>query len=321
MAEVRDAQKLRLIPPSEIVQNPENPRLVFRQDEMESLMLSIDKHGIQVPLTVYRDGNTYTLLDGERRWRCARKLNLKTVPAIVQSKPSELDNLVLMYNIHSLREQWDYYTIASKLQRVCALYEQEHGQFPNEIILSELTGLTRGAIRRCQLLIDLPERFKEMLLSELDKPKSQQRLSEDFFIEMEKALKTVTRRIDIYQPRIDEIRDTLVDKFKSNVISAVTDFRQLSKIATAVEGLGIARRTALRALDRVFDPNKNVGIREAYSSTVEFEYGEKRASRYVSSLAEFLDGVSAEQKEDELDEELLASLRDLYARLQRLLGT
>jgi hypothetical protein len=42
-------QQLKLISPSEIAPNPENPRLIFRQEEMESLMLSIDRHGIQVP--------------------------------------------------------------------------------------------------------------------------------------------------------------------------------------------------------------------------------------------------------------------------------
>ncbi|SFI18254.1 ParB-like nuclease domain-containing protein [Methylobacterium brachiatum] len=282
-------------------------------------MRSIDSYGIQVPLTVYHEGDNYYLIDGERRWRCARKLNLATVPVLVQAKPTELENLVLMYNIHALREQWDYYTIASKLERVIDLYERENGSKPNEITLSELTGLTRGAIRRCQLLLDLPDRFKVMLMEELNKPKSQQRLSEDLFIEMEKSLKAVTRRIPEYNDRIEDIRDTLVDKFQNNVISAVTDFRQLSKIATAVEGLGIAQNTARRALDQIFDPGKKVSIRQAYSDTVEFEYGEKKASRYVTSLISFLEDVSSEDKVEDLDNELLQELESLYVKLQKLL--
>ena len=197
---------------------------------MESLLRSIDKHGIQVPLTVYRDGGGYRLIDGERRWRCARKLNLKSVPVLVQERPSELENLVLMYNIHALREQWDYYTIASKLRRVIELYEREHGHAPNEVQLSDLTGLTRSAIRRCQLLLGLPERFQNMMLTELEKPKSKQRLTEDFFIEMEKSLRALTRRLPDYRPRLDNIRDVLVDKFGRGVISAVTDFLAKSRV-------------------------------------------------------------------------------------------
>ncbi len=283
-------------------------------------MLSIDKHGIQVPIAVYRDGDHYKLIDGERRWRCSQKLNLRTIPALIQEKPTELENLVLMYNIHSLREQWDYYTIASKLERIMTLYEDENGYPANEIILSELTGLTRGSIRRCQLLIDLPSRFKEMLVKELDKPKSQQRLSEDFFIEMERALKTVVNRLPEYEPRLEEIRDTLISKFKKGKIAAVTDFRQLSKIATAVDGLGIAQKQARRALDQVFDPSYDLSIREVYAEAVEFEYIEKKAGRFVKSLVDFIDEVEREDRKTELDEELLLSFARLHDLLGRILG-
>jgi len=315
-----DKQTLRNLSPSDIRPNPENPRLIFRQEEMESLMLSIDKHGIQVPITVYKDGNHYTLIDGERRWRCAIKLNRKTIPALIQSKPSELDNLVLMYNIHSLREQWDYYTIASKLERVMSLWERENGFFPNEIILSELTGLTRGAIRRCQLLIDLPDRFKSMLVEELDKPKLQQRLSEDFFIEMERSLKTVISRLPEYEPGIEQIRDTLIAKFRAGTISAVTDFRQLSKIATAVDGLGVAQRQAKSALDAIFDPKARVSIRDAYADAVKFEYVEKQANRFALSLLDFIDEVEREDRTDELDADVLESFGKLHDYLGRILG-
>ena len=134
-------------------------------------------------------------------------LNLKSIPALVQEKPSELENLLLMYNIHALREQWDYYTIASKLNRIIDLFNAETGSDPTEKDLSEATGLTRGQIRRCRLLLNLPERFKEMLLNELDLPKVQQKLSEDFFIEMERSLKTITKRIPAYEENLDDIRD------------------------------------------------------------------------------------------------------------------
>src|ERR1017187_9800389 len=105
MALATSSPKLQQISPDEIERNPENPRLAFRQDEMENLMVSIARHGVQVPVSVYKEAGKYRLLDGERRWRCAKKLNLRFIPALVQAKPSELQNLVLMYNIHALREQ------------------------------------------------------------------------------------------------------------------------------------------------------------------------------------------------------------------------
>ena len=319
-ATTKSPSKLRQIPPGDIDRNPDNPRLIFRQEEMESLMVSIDTHGIQVPLVVYREGDDYRLIDGERRWRCARKLNLRRVPALVQEKPTELENLLLMYNIHALREQWDYYTIASKLTRVIDLFTIEQSQEPNEIQLSEATGLTRGQIRRCRLLLDLPDRFKEMLLDELKLPKSQQKLSEDLFIEMERSLKTVIKRLPEYEDRIDSIRDTLVNKFREGTIKAVTDFRQLSKIATAVATLGIAQKTAKKSLDKIFDPQDGTSIRQAYENTVEFGYDEQKASRHVQSLTEFLDEIIEADRKESLDKAFLAEVRELYKCLKKLLG-
>lgn len=312
-------QSLKMLSPSRIKPNPENPRLIFRQEEMESLMLSIDQYGIQVPITVYEDNGSYFLIDGERRWRCASKLGLKVVPAIIQDKPSELQNLVLMYNIHALREQWDYYTIASKLERVIKLCRAENGEDPNEITLSEMTGLTRGAIRRCHLLIQLPDRFKELLLIELEKPKLQQKLSEDFFIEMERSLKTVINRMPQYGVKIDQIRDALVSKFQHGKISAVTDFRQLSKIATAVDNLDVKREQTISIIDDIFNPDNDLSIRDAYEKSVAFEYEERKFFRYVEDIDEFLADILIEHKTEELDDDLVESLKKLHGTLSKLL--
>jgi ParB/RepB/Spo0J family partition protein len=311
---------LKHIAPADIRENPENPRLVFRPSEMESLMVSIAKNGVQVPVTVYPEGKHYRLLDGERRWRCAKKLNVQLIPALVQDKPSELENLLLMYNIHALREQWDYFTIASKLQRIMELFAAQHGQAPNEIQLSEATGLTRGQIRRCQLLIDLPERYKDLLLQELELPKARQKLSEDLFIEMERSLKAVVKRIPAYERRIDAIRDVLLDKYKNGKIAAVTDFRQLAKIATATDKKIVTRARAKQALDRVFDAGSADGIREAYESTVEFIYDEQKAARHVTQLVDYVTGVIEEGSADELDGAFVGQLRKLMKALQALLG-
>jgi ParB/RepB/Spo0J family partition protein len=158
---------LREISPDRIKRNPENPRLFFRDEEMDTLTASIKRYGVQVPITVYADGSEFVLIDGERRWRCARKLNLHRIPALVQEKPTRLENLLLMFNIHALREQWDYLTIARKLPDVIELFEREKGREPTEAELSELTGLTRGQIRRCRFLLDLPDRYRELLEKEL----------------------------------------------------------------------------------------------------------------------------------------------------------
>src|SRR5438477_11846609 len=96
--------ELRSIRVDQIDRNKDNPRIHFRQKEMDELMESIAIHGVQVPISVHREKDRFSLIDGERRWRCAIKLNLKTIPALIQDKPDRLTNLLLMFNIHSLRE-------------------------------------------------------------------------------------------------------------------------------------------------------------------------------------------------------------------------
>jgi ParB family chromosome partitioning protein len=313
--------QLKYVSPNDIRRNPENPRVVFRSGEMEQLLRSIEKFGIKVPLTVYRDESGFVLLDGERRWRCAKKLALEVIPAIIEERPSELQNLLIMYNIHALREQWDYFTIAQKLTRVIELYSKEHGDAPGEVVLSEITGLTRGAIRRCQLLIDLPSRFKEIIIVELEKPKSKQRLTEDFFIEMEKSLKSLVKKMPTYNGRLDEIRENFISKQRIGAIKSVTDFRYLSKIATAVQRGDISQEDAKRTLDRVFSTNGSFGLREAFSETVEFDYSERKAIREIESVFEFLSGVISENREDDLEVDVVNLLRNLKDRIDLILGS
>ena len=210
-------------------------------------MASIRRNGIQVPISVYEDDGGFVLIDGERRWRCARKLNHQRIPALVQQKPAPLADLLLMFNIHMLREQWDYLTIANKLPNVISLFRAENqGKVPTEAELAEISGLTRGQIRHCRFLMDLPAEYKKKLEDELSLPKHLQTLSEDFFIEMERALKTVQRRVPSVVPDLNSARDALIDKFREGTIDNITDFRKLSKIATSISNLG-AKEAKVRA--------------------------------------------------------------------------
>src|ERR1700757_2600353 len=92
---------LQEISPDQIRANPDNPRLIFREEEMTQLMESIREVGIKVPVSVFPKAQHFVLIDGERRWRCAKRLNLEAVPAIVQEQPSPLENLLMMFNIHN----------------------------------------------------------------------------------------------------------------------------------------------------------------------------------------------------------------------------
>jgi ParB family chromosome partitioning protein len=311
---------LKQISPEKIRRNPDNPRLFFRGEEMDTLLASISRYGIQVPVTVYEERSHYVLIDGERRWRCAQKLNLDSIPALIQEKPSPLNNLLLMFNIHALREQWDYLTIARKLPDVIALYsKQNKGREPSEIELSELTGLTRGQIRRCRFLLDLPLKYREQLEEELSLPKRLQKLSEDYFIEMERALKTVQSRLPTAVVNMDRARDTLIVKFRNGIIGNITDFRMLSKIATSISNIGVKEAKATAAIKNIFDPKSKTSIQEVYAEQFEMRYDERKVLLSVDSIYDYLELSLDEDADVHISAELRGGLKKLQALLARLL--
>jgi hypothetical protein len=84
------AATLEQIPVDRIDRNPQNPRIIFRGEELNQLLKSIRTRGVQVPISVYKEGSRFVLIDGERRWRCAIKLNRTTIPALIQKKPDSV---------------------------------------------------------------------------------------------------------------------------------------------------------------------------------------------------------------------------------------
>jgi len=81
--------------------NPKQPREDFGYQDLEDLINSIKEHGIIQPLVVTKiDGENYELIAGERRYRAAKFLNLRTVPAVVRAaRDQEKLELALIENI------------------------------------------------------------------------------------------------------------------------------------------------------------------------------------------------------------------------------
>ena len=283
---------------------------------MEQLYVSIKTKGLLVPISVYEDSGKYVIIDGERRWRTFLKLNYDTIPAIIQDKPSPLDNLLLMFNIHGLREQWDIYTIAMKIERVVLLLSDKLGYEPTEIQVSEETGMTRGVIRRCKMIIALPERFKEMLRVELEKPKKDQLYSEDFFLEMESSLKSVKNNYPETIQDIDIVRDVLIEKYLNKIINNVVDFRKLTKIATAWNNVGFSRDETIKLIELIFSKNE-ISIAYVYAEHFEVLYGDRAVNNSAKNFLYKLDSVF---EEGVLDETLRSLLSEIKEKIDNLLN-
>ncbi|EKN35908.1 stage 0 sporulation protein J, partial [Clostridium botulinum CFSAN001627] len=63
--------------------NNEQPRKSFDEEKIGYLAQSIKEHGIIQPLVLKKEGNLYTIVAGERRWRAAKLVGIKKIPAVV----------------------------------------------------------------------------------------------------------------------------------------------------------------------------------------------------------------------------------------------
>jgi ParB family transcriptional regulator, chromosome partitioning protein len=307
---------LQQISPDKIHANPDNPRLVFREEDMKELMDSIKEVGIRVPIALYRDGQKFVLLDGERRWRCAKRLNFKEVPAIVQPKPSRLENILMMFNIHNVRVDWDLMPMALKLRDVQELLEKE-GKESNARALAGVTGVPLPSIRRALDLLDLPAKFQRMLLKEVGKPRSEQKIKPDLFVEIYKSLHAIER----HAPEVfDEVSkpqyiDSMVNKYTKGVIDNVVGYREVSKIARA-ELAGVERAEAIPALIKLAK-DKSYGIKEAYRDTVQAAYERRDLLMRLDGITEKLAAI---HKSTRLTSEIRSAIQRLHDETSRLLG-
>lgn len=283
------AEVVRLIEPEKIQRNPENPRLIFRQEELDALQESIAKQGILVPLTLFQDGNQYYLLDGERRWRSALKLGLSKVPVIIQPKPDRMQNLMMMFAIHNSRRDWDPLPTALKLEELEKEFTRRNGKKPTEAELGGIASLSRGEVRRLKKLLGLPGEYRNILLNELEKPRSQQVITVDHVLEATKGAEALRKRSVIDESQEDGLRKSIISKFQSKVINNTVAPRKLIRLAQSVERGEVSKKIANNVINKLIsDPQYNIDT--AFSETVEqadFEHSlEQLIDRVISRLDE-----------------------------------
>ncbi|HKW30817.1 MAG TPA: ParB/RepB/Spo0J family partition protein [Verrucomicrobiae bacterium] len=308
---------LRQISPDAIRKNSDNPRLIFREDEMTELMNSIREVGIKVPLSVYADGNRFVLLDGERRWRCAKRLNLPSVPAHVQPKPTRLENLLMMFNIHNVRVDWDPMPMAFKLAEVRDMLQRE-GKPNSAKDLAAITGVRLASVRRAFELLELPKHYQKLILKEAEKPREQQRITPDLFIEIFKSFRAVEKHTPeaLEQFSKSQYTDALVKKYQTGVIDSVVAFREISKIARA-ELAGVSKEEATPTIVKLVK-EKGYSIKQAFRETVESAYEQRDLVTKLTGLCEKLAKYKSSKQ---LKDDVLTALTELRAEIDRLLNS
>ena len=138
---------IRHIPVEKVVPNPLQPRKDF--GDLSDLAESIKEKGIIEPIIVRPKDGKYEIVAGERRYRAAKNIGLKTVPCIEHDLPdNEVLEVALIENLQ--RKDLSIFESAYSLSSLAEIYGYTHQEIAQKI------GKSRVTITELLRITDLP---------------------------------------------------------------------------------------------------------------------------------------------------------------------
>ncbi|TVM04072.1 MAG: hypothetical protein CV087_01355 [Candidatus Brocadia sp. WS118] len=142
------------INPKDVQPSDHQPRHLFNEGEMQGLIESIKKHGILQPVIVKPLPHGYMLIAGERRWRAAKQLGLKEIPAIVRhSDGANTLEIALIENIQ--REDLNPIEKGKGFKELVGKFGLTQEQ------VAKAMGKDRSSVANYLRLLELPQEIQE----------------------------------------------------------------------------------------------------------------------------------------------------------------
>ncbi|MCZ9891552.1 ParB/RepB/Spo0J family partition protein [Brachyspira hyodysenteriae] len=138
--------------------NPDQPRKVFNEEEIQGLAESIKENGLINPITLREKDGKYQIISGERRFRAFKFLNRNKVPALVLQNiaDSKMLELTLVENIQ--RADLNAIEVARSYKKL--IYDLNIKQ--EELALR--VGKSRSTISNSMRILDLSENIQNLIL-------------------------------------------------------------------------------------------------------------------------------------------------------------
>lgn len=154
MLESNIQQGVRNIPVGKIRANKYQPREDFNQEALNDLVASIKEKGFIQPILVRSKQGEYELIAGERRFRAAKQLDYKEIPAIIKDV-SDLDSLEISIIENIQREDLNPIDQAKAYKRL----SQEFNMTQEKV--ADTIGKDRATVANIMRLLNLPVKIQE----------------------------------------------------------------------------------------------------------------------------------------------------------------
>lgn len=151
-----------LLSVTEITPNPNQPRKIFKQKELQELAKSIEENGVIQPLIVSKkqDSEGFELIAGERRLRASKMAGLEKVPVVIK-KATERDRVVMAVIENVQRSDLNC------IEEALAYYQLMDEYNLNQEELAKKLGKERSSIANYLRILKLPRDVVEMIQKDL----------------------------------------------------------------------------------------------------------------------------------------------------------
>ncbi len=155
--EYKNNDSVNLISINLIKANGDQPRKSFDEQKIIQLSESIKQHGIIQPVILKTNGDTYSIIAGERRWRAAKIAGIKEIPAIIMNlSDKEILEVSLIENIQ--RQDLNPIEEALAYKRLIEDFKLTQEELSNRI------GKSRTSVTNSLRLLNIDSRVKDYLI-------------------------------------------------------------------------------------------------------------------------------------------------------------
>ena len=225
-------------------------------------------------------------------------IKLKTVPVNEVQEPTLVQNIVTMFQIHKLREDWELMPTALKIELL-----MKETKDSNNKRVAALTGLDDAVVVRCKKLLSYEKKYQNMMLD----PNPEQRTKADFFIELYPVRHDRSvRKFDWFKPV--HFTDQMIAKMDAKGLKAVTDFRIVKQHINNAVKAGRTKTISSRLKAFADDPKATVD-----TLAVEAAESHRLASEITKEAYKVLDQLG------EIDVELMYGEKAMWDSLEKLM--
>lgn len=137
--------------------NETQPRRYFDEEKIAQLAQSIKEHGVVQPIVLKKEGSTYTIVAGERRWRAAKLVGLREIPAVIMElDDKQILEISLIENLQ--REDLNPIEEAIAYKRLIDEFNMTQEELGTKV------GKSRTAVTNSMRLLNLDGRVQNYLI-------------------------------------------------------------------------------------------------------------------------------------------------------------